>query len=485
MKIGGSEESRRAALAHTGSLAGSLQCFDAVAQTIGLVRAATIDDLVELVEVFTHGHRPAGARVGALTFSGGLKGLLLEAAARHGVNFPALAPHTTAELQKILGVGTSPGNPLDAGFTALSSAQAYLECVAIMQRDPNIDVLLVQEELPAREGMNRKAGNLVQVGELAAQDGATPIGVISMASYAYSDYTRTFRQRFANLPVLHEVDKGLRALDSAGRWNSARLAAIASASAGEQAQCARPLSHGAQSLLARASVGPDGRRVLDEASSKQLIALYGIAAPREAFAANADEAALAAASIGYPLVLKLVSPQVQHKSEVGGVITSIMDEAQLRAAFAAIATRLAQHDPQAQFAGVLVAKQAPAGVELIMGIHRDPEVSHVVMFGAGGVLVELARDVVFGAVPLTRSQASSLVSASLAGKLLAGFRGAPACDLDAVSSALTALSQLALDLGDQLESIDLNPVIALPDAGGVLALDALVVLRAPDSGVLS
>ena len=136
VKIGGSEESRKAALAHTGALAGSLECFDAVAETSGVVRVDTLDEIVETVEYFCHAAPPKGPRLGAMTFSGGIKGLMLEAAERNGLSFPALLPETNAKVSEVLGVGTSLGNPLDAGFAALSSAEAYFRCIEVLLAGP-------------------------------------------------------------------------------------------------------------------------------------------------------------------------------------------------------------------------------------------------------------------------------------------------------------------------------------------------------------
>src|SRR5260370_7477289 len=148
VKIGGSAESRRAALAHTGALAGALACFDAVAETLGVVRVNTLDEMVETIDYFAHAAPPRGPRLGALTFSGGLKGLMLESATRNGLTFPALAPQTTARLAEVLGVGTSLGNPLDGGFTALSSRESYFPIIDILFSHPPISPPLVQEHLP-------------------------------------------------------------------------------------------------------------------------------------------------------------------------------------------------------------------------------------------------------------------------------------------------------------------------------------------------
>src|SRR6185369_9341062 len=176
---------------------GSLDCFDAVAETIGVVRVDTLDEIVETVEYFTHAKPPKGPRLGALTFSGGLKGLLLEAAERNGLSFPALLPETNAKVAEILGVGTSLGNPLDAGFAALSSSEAYFRGIEVLLKDPNIDVLLVQEELPPQPRLNNKVENLKTVDQMV-MGSDKPIAVVSMISYMFTEHTREFRAALKN-----------------------------------------------------------------------------------------------------------------------------------------------------------------------------------------------------------------------------------------------------------------------------------------------
>jgi acetyltransferase len=472
VKIGGSEASRRAALAHTGSLAGALACFDAVAETLGVVRVNTLDEMVETIDYFTHAAPPRGPRLGALTFSGGLKGLMLESATRNGLAFPALQPQTAARLAEVLGVGTSLGNPLDGGFTALSSAESYFRIIDILLSDPSIDALLVQEELPAAPGTNAKIENLRQVDALAAS-GSKPIAVVSMISYGFTDHTRGFRAELKNLPVLQEVDKALKAVAAAGRYGALRARRdhppVSPPSRSEQAAIAAALE-------ARHPTG-DGRSLLNEANAKALLRAYGIRTPRELVATGLDEALRAAHEIGYPLVLKLVAADVQHKSDIGGVVLGIKDENELRAAHGRVGENLARARPGARLEQVLLAQQVSGGTELVLGVQRDPEIGPVLMFGTGGVLLELSPDVSFGAVPLSLWQAKALLERTRAGRLLAGYRGAPGSDTDSVLAAMMALGRLAHDLGDRIESIDINPFMALPAGQGARALDALVVFR--------
>jgi acyl-CoA synthetase (NDP forming) len=471
VKIGGSEESRKAALAHTGALAGSLACFDAVAETLGIIRVSTLDEMIETIDYFTHAAPPKGPRLGALTFSGGLKGLMLESAARNGLAFPALEPETTARLADVLGVGTSLGNPLDGGYSVLSSRETYFRTIDTLIGDPNIDALLVQEELPAATGTNAKTENLREV-DRRAQEGGKPIAVVSMISYNFTDHTRGFRAELAHLPVLQEVDKALKAVAAAGRYGARR--------AQRDDEPIRPPTPAEQDVIALAlkqrRPAGDGRSVLDEASSKALLRAYGIRTPQEQTAAGLDEAMRAAQEIGYPVVLKLLAAEVQHKSDIGGVVVGIRSDAELRNAHARIAENFARARPGAKLEQVLLAQQI-GGLELVLGVQRDPEVGPVVMFGTGGVLLELARDVSFGAVPLSRWQAEAMIERTAAGRLLGGYRGAPPADRESVVAALIALGRLARDLGERIESIDINPFVALAAGQGALALDALVVLR--------
>jgi len=185
----------------------------------------------------------------------------------------------------------------------------------------------------------------------------------------------------------------------------------------------------------------------------------------------------AAKTIGYPLVLKLLSAEVTHKSDIGGVILGIKNDDELRSAYAQLASNLARARPGAKLEQVLLAQQVSGGVELVLGLQRDPEIGPVVMFGTGGVLLELYKDVRFGAVPLPQWQAQEMIERTKAGALLKGYRGSLPCDENSVLSALIALGRLTSDLGDQIESIDINPFVALPAGQGAVALDALVVLR--------
>ena len=382
VKIGGSEESRRAALAHTGSLAGSLQCFDAVAETVGVIRVDTLDEAVEAAEYFSHAPTPKGPRLGGMTFSGGMKGLMLEAAERHGLSFPPLAPETLAKVGEVLGVGTSLGNPLDAGFAALSQRRGLFQ----MHRDP------------ARRPQHRRAAGAggAAAGAAHQQQGRQPAagrphgGREPVAAdrdrvddllHVHRAHARIPRASCRHLPVLQEIDKALKAVGAAGRYGALR----AQAAFAPRAESDGPRKPNIAPVLKRRTKAADGFSVLNEADSKELLRAYGIRTPREVIAGSADTAIMAAKDIGYPVVLKLLAAEVQHKSDIGGVILGIRSDNELRAAYTRLAQNLAKARPGAKLEQVIVAEQVSGGVELVLGVQRDPEVGPVVMFGSGGV----------------------------------------------------------------------------------------------------
>ena len=209
LKLGASAAGRAAALAHTGAVAGPMEEFDALAASAGILRVRTLDDIVEAVEYFTHVPLPAGANLGGITFSGALRGLLLDAAAANGLTFPALAPATLKRLEAVLGVGTFIGNPLDSGFAGLGSKDVYIECVSALLDDPAIDILLLQEELPRGSGSERKEANLHAVNALAPRS-KKPIVHVTMISHGLTDYSRALRERLPHIGFMQEVDKTLR-----------------------------------------------------------------------------------------------------------------------------------------------------------------------------------------------------------------------------------------------------------------------------------
>jgi acyl-CoA synthetase (NDP forming) len=465
VKLGQSESGRNAAMAHTASLAGAIEAFDAVAADLGIVRADTLDDAVEISELLVHTGAPGGRRLGAITLSGAFRGLLYDAAERNGLQFPKLADATLEKLNAILGVGSLVSNPIDGGFGVLSSDDNYKASIAALQADPNIDMILIQENLPRESGSDRAERYIHTVEAIVAGGAPKPIAIITPVSHSQSDYSRTLRAKVPHVSFLLEVNKSLRAIASVARRDE--LERLASSPAKAASTPAETVAAERVRTLAK-----NGAAALDELASKALIRAYGIPTPAEIAVQSPDDAVKAARQIGYPVVLKAVAAKLLHKSDAGAVALHLADDDAVRAAYARITDNVRRAGLESLDA-MLVCQQISGGLELVLGLNRDPEMGLVVMAGSGGVLLELTKDVAFAAPPLTREKARAMIERTHAARLIRGYRASPVLDADAVIDALLALGRIAEDLADVVQSIDINPFVVLPRGG--FALDALVV----------
>jgi acetyltransferase len=467
VKLGRSEAWRTAAMAHTGSLAGSVEVFDALAGELGVIRADTLDDAVEVTELIAHTGAPAGRRLGAITLSGAFRGLILDATERNQLVLPALAPQTTDRLNAVLGVGSLVSNPIDGGFGVLTSAENYLASIEAMQADPGLDMLLLQEALPREPGSARAESYIGIVEAYAAAGARKPIAFVTPVSHGQTEHSRALRGRAPHVSFLQEANKALRAIAAVARARECE--ALAGTAASER----RPTPAQAEAIERLAGRATAKATALDEVESKELLRAYGIMAPAEELATSLAQAQSAADRIGYPVVLKAVSEALTHKSDAGAVALNLATRAEVAAEYEAMSARLRQH----AISGMLVCAQIRGGLELVLGLHRDPEMGLVVMAGSGGVLLELVRDVAFCVPPVSPQKARDLLARTRAGKLMDGYRGNGPLDSEAVVAALVGLGHLAADMKDMIESIDINPFVALPRGQGGLALDALVVPR--------
>ncbi len=468
VKIGGSESSRAAALAHTGSLAGSAQVFEAIASAAGVVYFPTFEDAIEAVEFLARQPLPKGRNIAVLTSSGALRSLVSEAAERVGATLATLSKDTEAALCAVL-EHSDVSNPLDSKRTI--PTKQYAGCLDAFVDAPEVDIVMVAEELPQDQGVERRLSNLRSVGGVARR--AATLGksvAVSMPLVmSTTDDGRRVRAELPDVPFLRGMDRSVRVVG--------KLAEVGG----------RPLHTGAfldppsESELARRwrerAVGLNAPTALNEVESKDLLRAYSIPIPDERLAKTADEAATAANAIGYPVVLKAVSAKLPHKSDAGMVVLHLRDADAVR--------RAAQHmllraeALSVSLDGLLVAKEVTGGTECVLGVQRDVEMGPVVMFGLGGVLIELFKDVAFAPAFLDHAQARAMVQSTRAGRLLQGFRGGRPADIDALCDALVNLGRLARELGDVIEAIDVNPFLVRER--GAFALDGLVVLRPPST----
>jgi acyl-CoA synthetase (NDP forming) len=282
-----------------------------------------------------------------------------------------------------------------------------------------------------------------------------------------TDYGRAVREKIPTVPMLRGTERALRIVNALAHAGARPIHAGPFAAPPADTEFVRRWRARAATL--------DRPTALNEVESKALLAEFGIPLPPERLVRTADEAAAAAQAIGFPVVLKAVSAALPHKSDAGLVCLNLADASAVRQAAAAVTGRASSMGVTLD--GMLVAKQVSGGTEVVLGVQRDVEMGPVVMFGMGGVLVELFKDVSFAPATLDREQARAMVRATRAGAMLDGYRGRKPGDVDALCDALVSLGRLARDLGDVIEAIDVNPLLVREQ--GVVALDALVVLRPP------
>ncbi|MBR0786106.1 acetate--CoA ligase family protein [Bradyrhizobium iriomotense] len=463
LKLGASEGGRAAAMAHTGALAGSIETFDAIATREGVIRVGGLDELIETTECFVHSAVPKGDRLAAVTLSGGKRGMLIDAFYKEGLNFAPLSPHVSTELAKMLGPGSIVGNPLDAGFAAVVDPSVYMKSIKLMIDDPDIDIVIIDAELPKAPHEVRER-NLRIVNEMASR-AAKPVIYISAMSIGFTEFTKTLRKSLPHLAVMQGMDRAVTAIKSLLAYARLRKEVPDIVSSSKPA---------ARAVLEKALKSANGA-ALDEIASKKLLKAYGIPISKEAIAQTSAEAVKIARQIGFPVVAKVVSAEILHKSDIGGVVLNLNGAADVKKAFTDITARVKKLKGKPKLDGILIAQQVKADLELVVGASLDAEMGPVVLFGTGGIDIELLKDVALAGAPLDEAEARFLIDRTKAGIKLRGYRGKPALHEVSAVKALVGLSNLIADAGDRIASIDINPFLINTRTG--VAVDALIVLN--------
>ena len=463
IKLGASEGGRAAAMAHTGALAGSIESFDAISAREGVIRARGLDELIETTECFVHAAIPQGSRLAAVTLSGGKRGLLIDTFSSAGLNFAPLGASASDKLAKMLGPGSIVGNPLDAGFAAVVDPSVYIQSIKIMIDDPDTDIVIIDSELPKAPHELRER-NLRRVNEMAANAGK-PVVYISTMSIGFTEFTKALRQSLPHIAVMQGLDRAVGAIKALIEYAHLPKAVPEIKSSSSAA---------ARAMLARTLANAKGQ-ALDEVASKKLLKAYGIPVSKEAIAQTSSEAVKIAKNIGFPVVAKVVSAEILHKSDVGGVVLNINSAAEVRKAFDGITARIKKLKSKPRIDGILIAQQVKAELELVVGAALDAEMGPVVLFGTGGVEIELMKDVALAGAPLDANEAKKLIGRTKAGVKLRGYRGKPALHEASVVKALIGLSNMMADARGRVASIDVNPFLVNSRTG--VAADGLIVLN--------
>ncbi|ETR78307.1 pimeloyl-CoA synthetase [Afipia sp. P52-10] len=452
MKVGRSDVGAQAASSHTAALAGSDAVFDAVFRQYGVYRARTTAEQVDIAYACARGVYPKTNRFGVFTLSGGFGIQMADDAAAAGLDVAPM-PAPAQDAMRAMLPYASPRNPVDATAQALTDLPLMTSYIRAMLEKGGYDMFAgifgSGPASPTFAASLRKA--------LEDATGGQRDCVLSLTMSAPPEIVRSYEEK--GFLVFEDGTALVNALGALVHFRNSFDRAKT-----DQAQGAAP------PRIA------DLSGALSEHQAKQVLSRAGIAFPKELLVASGDDAGRAAAEIGFPVVLKIASADIAHKTEIGGVVVGVRSEEEARSAAAAILARAKEKRPEARIDGVLVSPMISGGVETIVGVMRDPVFGPVVMFGLGGVFVEVLKDVTFRVAPFDVGEARRMIGEIRGYAMLQGVRGAPPCDIDALAQMLSALSRFAAANADLIDSIDLNPVLALPKGQGAVPLDALLVL---------
>ena len=472
LKAGRMPEGAKAAASHTGAMAGADDVYDAAIRRAGMLRVLTTEDLFGAVETLARAKPQSGQRLAILTNGGGPGVMAADALGAAGGQLAALSADSIAALDAVLPPTWSHANPVD--IIGDAPVARYVGALAALLQDPGVDAILLIHAptaivpsfdiAAAIAPTASRAGKNVLACWMGGEAVAKARGICIAAGIPTFDTPEDAVNAY--LQIVHY------------RRNQDLLMQVPPAACLEGA-----IDRDAARAIAQAALA-EGRSLLSEPEAKSILAAYRIPVVDTRRVASADEALQAAAAIGYPVALKLLSPDVTHKSDVGGVALGLENEAQLRAAAARIAAQLAALRPGARLEGYSVQQMVrrPQAHELIVGVATDPVFGPVILFGQGGVAVEVLDDHAVALPPLNLVLARDLVGRTRVARLLAGYRNRPPADMDAILATLMRVSQLVADI-PELAELDINPLLA--DSEGVIALDARIKVALADRSASS
>ncbi len=456
LKAGRSLIGAHAAASHTGALAASDMAVDALLAQAGVLRAQSVEELFDMAMAFSVRQLPRSRRTAVLTNSGGPGILVVDALEPYQLEVTELQPTTIERLRAVLPAEASLRNPLD--MIASATPQSYRIALSSLLADDNVDAVIsifvpplgVQQTAVAEAIVDAAAGNTgkpvlaVLMGREGLPQGRAELAEAGIPAFVFPE----------------SAARGLAALNKQREWLEKPLSP----------RCCVEADRDRASAIIQ-QVRARGEEKLSEIEALELLACYGIPHARAELATDADAAAKLAADIGLPVVMKIVSPDIMHKTDVGGVRVGLQTAEEVRAAFGDIVHNAHSAVPDAHITGVLVQSMVRGGRELIAGITRDRLFGPLIMFGLGGIYAEALRDVVFRIAPLNEADAEDMINGIRARKIVEGMRGQPPVHRSSLLAVLRALSQLAVDL-PEVQELDLNPLLGFAD--GVTAVDARV-----------
>ena len=460
LKAGRTPAGARAVASHTGSLAGSDEVYEALFAQAGVLRADTVEDLFEYAIAFANQPLPNGRRTVIITNAGGPGIMATDACVRYGLELAQLSEQTLTKLQEKLPPHASLQNPIDL----IGDAQhdRYEAALNVVLEDPNVDAIVVLLTPQAMTDIENIARVIVQ----ASKRQSKPILACFMGLVDISAGVNILKEN--GVPAYSFPEDAVRALAAMVRyvdWVRRPRTGVKTFPVNTDK---------ARQLLKEAPVSEHG--FVPEEVALQVLEAYGFPMLPWGVAKTPDEAVAVARQIGYPVALKILSPDIVHKFDVGGVQLNLNNDSDVRQAFERIINSVKQHIPEAKIEGVLVQAMAKKGREVILGMKRDPQFGPILMFGLGGIYVEVLKDVTFRFAPVRELGAYRMVRDIKTYRLLEGVRGEPPADIDKIVECIERLSQLAMEQ-DLIEELDINPLIVYPQGEGAVVVDVRIMVN--------
>ena len=465
IKIGRSESGSRAARSHTAALTGVDAVYDTAMAQYGVIRVQDYDELLEVSQLLAQCPKPSKPGIAVVSHSGGISSLTADMCGQAGLELPPLTDRSRDGINNVLkGFGWA-ANPADV--TGFAMGESFPEIMSYMADQPEVGSLVV-----ASAGADSQAEQVIaQRDRLSEAPEGQAKGLAFLWTGSRQATSGLTKLKEAQIPIFYTPNRlasGLRALQDYYFWRDHR--------GGEGFPTTSGLTEQQQHTLEQLKGLP--RQTLSEHESKRLVSAWGVTVTREDIAASSQDAVAAARTLGYPVALKLDSPEFPHKTEAGVMRLGLNDDGSVREAYdelMSIANR--SLGDSTAINGVLVQEMVSDAVEVIVGVSYDSQLGPVLMFGLGGVMVEVYQDTAFRLCPISRSEAVEMIQEVKGSKLLQGFRGRPPADVGALAETLVQVSHLAVQLEGELAELDVNPLMVLPSGQGVKAADALAVFQ--------
>lgn len=457
-KMATGTEGARAAMSHTGSMAGSQAAYRAAFDRAGVIQVDRLEALIETAAFFAKAPAPSAMGVAVIATSGGATIMAADKAELHGVALPQPGPAAQAVLEAHVPEYGSTRNPCDVTAQAISDPAGLAACTGALLNDPGYGVLVTTHGYAYASATSRLA-TFAAAGAAAGK----PVCNVWVPEWLGGPGAAE-TEADPNLALFHSMDRCFETLAAWHRRTARRRAGIVT-----RPRLADPEAGTRAGAMLDAVLGV----TLTEREAKAVMALYGIPVVSDAVVQTADEAAEAAARIGFPVVLKGESPDILHKTESGLVKLNLGSAAAVHDAAAAMLEAVGGMQPRPRWSGLVVQPMLPKGVEIVVGSRHDPQFGPLIVVGLGGVLVEVLRDTALALAPVSVAEAAEMLSGLKGAALLRGFRGSPAVDLERLAEIVARFSELAADCGDSVTEMEINPLIAAGDR--IVAVDALIV----------